>query len=87
LGRAVDQAFDEYTSRVSERLRQLYHQLAQDIKREQLTWQSAQTAALETLSSEEEEKPWQQMIDEAKALKQQILTVVDSLSVVNKKVL
>jgi GTP-binding protein EngB required for normal cell division len=80
LERAVDKAFDEYCNRVSERLKQLYQQLADDIKREQVIWLSAQIAAIKASSSELEQKPWQQMIDQASALKQQIFTAVDSLS-------
>jgi GTPase SAR1 family protein len=78
LERAVDKVFDKYYSQVSERLRQLYHQIVEDTKREQVVWQSGQIAAVEVSSVELDQKPWQQMINEASTLKQQILTTVDS---------
>jgi GTPase SAR1 family protein len=73
---SVDKAFNEYCDRISERLRQIYQQIAEEIQRQQLTWQSAKTAVIEETHPDSDEQPWQQMLDNASALKQEILAAV-----------
>lgn len=73
---SVDKAFNEYCDRISERLRQIYQQITEEIQRQQLTWQSAKTAVIEETHPDSDEQPWQQMLDNASALKQEILAAV-----------
>lgn len=75
---SVDKAFNEYCERIFERLRKIYQQIAEDTQRQQLTWQSAKTAAIEVSHPDSDEQPWQQMLDKASALKQEILTAVET---------
>jgi len=75
---SVDKAFNEYCDRIFERLRKIYQQIAEDIQRQQVTWQSAKTAAIEVSHPDSDEQPWQQMLDKASALKQEILAAVET---------
>jgi len=75
---SIDKAFNEYCERIFERLRQIYLQIAEDIQRQQVTWQSAKTAAIEVSHPDSDEQPWQQMLDKASALKQEILAAVET---------
>jgi len=75
---SIDKAFNEYCERIFERLRQIYLQIAEDIQRQQVTWQSAKTAAIEVSHPDSDEQPWQQMIDQGEALKQEILAAVET---------
>ncbi|MBR8837489.1 MAG: dynamin family protein [Stigonema ocellatum SAG 48.90 = DSM 106950] len=75
---SVDKAFNEYYERIFERLRQLYQQVAEDTQRQQVIWHSAKTAAIEVSHPDSDEQPWQQMLDKASALKQEILAAVET---------
>lgn len=77
---SIDKAFNEYYERVFEQLRQLYQQIAEDTQHQQVTWQSAKTAAIEVSHPESDEQPWQQMIDKSEALKQEILAAVETFN-------
>lgn len=76
LERCADSTFENYSTSVGDRLRQLYNDLAQDIYKRQSTWQSTINTALVTGSSEDE-KAWQQTIDTATRLEQEILTTLN----------
>lgn len=75
LQQALDRAIDEYCIRVSERLHQLYCQLTENIKQEQMTWKAARQVALNREDSSDEAQ-WQQMIQEAKELREKILAAL-----------
>lgn len=71
----IDRFLDEYASRVSERLRQFYDQLAEDTKREQSTWLKAKINVLEASNGgrgQHDEQMWQRAIDRASALRGEI---------------
>ena len=76
LERCADSTFENYSTSVGDRLRQLYNDLAQDIYKRQSTWHSTINTALATGSSEDE-KAWQQTIDTATRLEQEILTALN----------
>lgn len=76
LERCADTTFENYSTSVGDRLRQLYNDLAQDIYKRQSTWQSTINTALATGSSEDE-KAWQQTIDTATGLEQEIITTLN----------
>ena len=46
LNRVVDISIDEYSQKISQRLRQLYQRIIDDMETEQATWKSAKKAAL-----------------------------------------
>ncbi|MEI2579988.1 dynamin family protein [Scytonema sp. PRP1] len=74
---SIDKAFNEYCDHIFERLRKIYQQIAEDIQRQQVTCQSAKTAAIEVSHPDSDEQPWQQMLDKAEALKQQIIAAIE----------
>lgn len=73
LERNVDQTIDKYCQRLVDRLRQLYSQLIEDMKREQSVQKSAYDIAFKGNNSEQDENPWQPTIAQASALKKEIL--------------
>lgn len=76
LERCADNTFENYSTSVGDRLRQLYNDLAQDIYKRQSTWQSTINTALATGSSDQE-RAWQQMSESATGLEQEILTTLN----------
>jgi len=73
---SVDRGIEEYCSGVSDRLRQLYHQLIEQMTQGQTAWRTAKDAALKTAGSESNEKACQQIIDQASALRKDIYTAL-----------
>lgn len=69
----MGKALDEYCTQISLRERQLYSQLGEDTKREEFIWQYAKNAALQTAGTGSDEKVWQQLIQGASDLRQEIL--------------
>lgn len=76
LKHSIDRTIDEYCDRVADRLRQLYHKLLEETKREQVAWCSARNTALKASIQETNEPVWQQMIDEVSVLRQAILSAL-----------
>lgn len=73
LKRVVDASIDKYCQLVSERLRKLYQELIDDMESEQAAWKTAKKAALniEKINTHNEQN-WQQIIELAINLKQEI---------------
>ncbi len=69
----VGKALDEYCTQISLRERQLYSQLGEDTKREESIWQSTKNAAFQTDGTGSNEKVWQELIQGATDLRQEIL--------------
>jgi GTPase SAR1 family protein len=77
IQRSIDRAVEEYNGLISSRLRKLYEQLAQELKREQDIWLEAKNAALEAGEPAEDQKDWQRLIDEAATLRSDILASLE----------
>lgn len=73
LNRVVDISIDEYSQQISQRLRQLYQRIIDDMETEQATWKSAKKAALNVdLFSNTDEHNLQEIIQKSLILQQQI---------------
>ncbi|WP_088890017.1 dynamin family protein [Leptolyngbya ohadii] len=72
LDRCLGNAINIYCSAVSDRLRQLYRQIADDTQREQSVWRASQAEALRASFSTGVDQPWQTLVNQATALKQTI---------------
>lgn len=73
LNRVVDISIDEYSQKISQRLRQLYQRIIDDMETEQATWKSAKKAALNVdLFSNTDEHNLQEIIQKSLILQQQI---------------
>lgn len=70
---SIEFSIEEYASRMSTRLHELYGQIASDMQRERSTWQAARNAAIEASGSHPDTTSLQQQIDEASALQRTIL--------------
>ena len=77
LEAVLDQTFEEYFRRLAERLRLLYNQLIDEIKREQNTWKSAYETVFESNSDQQDEIHWSSIINQTSALKTEILRVIE----------
>lgn len=71
--RSIEFSIEEYASRMSARLHELYGQIASDMQREQSAWQAARNAALEAGGSHSDTTSLHQQIDKASALQHTIL--------------
>ncbi|MGB7441831.1 MAG: dynamin family protein [Coleofasciculaceae cyanobacterium] len=69
----IDKAIDEYCRGIGESLRQLYNQLAEETKQEQIVWQQSKTIAIQTDELNQNEQVWEQMINDAFNLKTEII--------------
>ena len=78
LERTVGKALDEYCTQISLRVRQLYSQLGEDTKREESIWQYTKNAAFQTAGTGSDERVWQQLIQGATDLRQEILAALQS---------
>jgi hypothetical protein len=76
LERTVGKALDEYCTQISLRVRQLYSQLGEDTKREESIWQYTKNAAFQTAGTGSDERVWQQLIQGATDLRQEILAAL-----------
>lgn len=76
LNQVVDRAINQYSTQVSQRLRKLYHQFSTDVKQEQAQWVSTKKIMIEIHQQTDDETTWQQVINQASALKSQILTAL-----------
>jgi GTPase SAR1 family protein len=76
LDHCLDRTLDEYLAGISQRLRDLYRQLAQEMRSEQITWLAARSAALGATSRPLEDSAWQSLIDSASTLRQTILAAL-----------
>ncbi|WP_414545181.1 dynamin family protein [Nostoc sp. CCY0012] len=77
LKRVVEASIDEYCQQVSERLRQLYQRIMDDIESEQEAWKFTKKAAFNIDKSDtQNEKKWQQIIEITLALKQEIASAL-----------
>jgi GTPase SAR1 family protein len=75
LNRVIDIAIDEYCQQVSQRLRQLYQKIVNDIQTEQSAWKFAKKAALDVdLSSNVNEQNLQEIMKQSLILQQHITT-------------
>ncbi|MGB3420120.1 MAG: dynamin family protein [Dolichospermum sp.] len=73
MNRVVDIAIDEYSQQISQRLRQLYQKIIDDMQTEQAAWKVAKKAALNVeLSSNTNEHDLQAIIQKSLTLQQQI---------------
>jgi len=75
--RSIEFSIEEYASRMSTRLHELYGQIASDMQREQSAWQAARNAAIEASGSHSDTTSLQQQIDVASALQRTILLHVE----------
>lgn len=73
IKRTVERGIEEYTARISTRLRDLYSQVIQDLRREQTIWLGAHRQVLEPGKQTTNNSPWQQLLDEAVKLRNEIL--------------
>lgn len=73
ISRTVERGMQEYTLRLSIRLRDLYSQVIQDMKREQTSWLGARKQALLSAGPVSPALPWTQLLDEASQLQAEIL--------------
>lgn len=77
LKSVVNASIDEYCQQVSERLRQLYQRIIDDIESEQAAWKFAKKAALNIdKANAENEDNWQQIMELTLALKQEIASAL-----------
>ena len=77
LKRVVDISMDEYCQQVSERLRQLYQRIIDDIESEQAAWITAKKAALNIdKANTHKEQNWQLIIERSVNLKQEIISAL-----------
>jgi GTPase SAR1 family protein len=76
LDRCLGRAFDAYCTAVSARFRSLYQQLAHDLNQEQATWCTTRRQTLQTSLGRPQSPPWQQLVDQGRALQQEILSVL-----------
>ena len=74
----LDRAYEEYCERMGERMRQLYDQLSEDTKRQQVAWRSARILALEEDDGTPDEQTWGELVDEATNMKKEILAALES---------
>ena len=77
LEAVLNQTFEEYFRRLAKRLRLLYNQLIDEIKREQNTWKSAYETVFESNSDQQDEIHWSSIINQSSALKTEILRVIE----------
>jgi hypothetical protein len=75
LKNMMDFATGQYYDRLSDRIRQLYGELVDDMKREQSAWRAARVAALQNSGGTPDDR-WQALIDEASALRNEILATL-----------
>lgn len=80
LDRSLDQAINVYCSAISDRLRQLYSQLADDTQRDQQLWRSAQKETIHENLLTQEDIPWYSLIQQADNLKKTIVTTISNES-------
>lgn len=73
LERVVEKSIEEYSNRVSFHLQKLYHKLSHDMKRKQMIWQETIHAAIENGGGVSDENAWQRLVDEASALRNDII--------------
>jgi GTPase SAR1 family protein len=71
--RSIEFSIEEYASRMSARLHELYGQIASDMQREQSAWLAARNAALEAGGSHSDTTRLQEQIDKASTLQHTIL--------------
>lgn len=81
LTEVIDKAFEEHCQHVYKRLGNLYQQLIDDTKRQQLIWQSTKNAAItETVVVGENETFWQEIIASATNIKTEITRQIQNQS-------
>ncbi|MFP5274616.1 MAG: dynamin family protein [Coleofasciculus sp.] len=69
----IDKAIDEYCRGIGESLRQLYNQISEETKQEQIVWQQSKTLAIQTNGVHQDEQVWEQMINDTFNLKTEII--------------
>lgn len=73
MKRVVNASINEYCQQVSERLRQLYQKMINDMKSEQESWKFTKKAALNIgKSNNHNEQNWQKIIEQTSTMKQEI---------------
>lgn len=77
LQKNFDQIVDNYRMNVIEHLRQLYHQFVEETKQKQQAWQSAKFGVLQANESDLDRRDWQDLINRASSLKEEICAVLD----------
>jgi GTPase SAR1 family protein len=80
LKRVVDISINEYCQQVSERLRQLYQVIIDDIVTEQTAWKYSKKASLtfDESSTTQAQNDWQQVLAKAVKLQQEIISALSN---------
>jgi len=79
LEQTIDIALDDYCKKTSERLRQLYRKIIDDMESEQTKWKTIQKASLlGEFGSTANMQGWEQMVYKASTLRQELVTALMS---------
>ena len=69
----IDKAIHEYCRGIGASLGQLYKQLAEETKQEQIVWKQSKALAIQTNGVNQDEQVWEQMINNALTIKTEII--------------
>ena len=76
--RCIDRAIDSYCREVSDRLRRVYSQFAEDVQQQRVDWHATRTQALQANFQSQSTQDWQALLDQANALQQEIIAALET---------
>ena len=76
IKRTVERSVEEYVTRISTHLSELFEQVIQGLKREQTVWLESHKQMLEAGDQTSANLPWQQLLDETTRLRTEILAAL-----------